>query len=272
MSWDQGVPHSSHWGAFSVRARDRDIEILRHPRDAAPSALLGNIPASVSHRARIARPMVRRGWLERGPGPDRRRGCDEFVALAWPEALDRVATELRRVYDAHGPRAVFGGSYGWASAGRFHDAQHQIHRFLNLAGGYVRSVNSYSSGAATVILPHVIAPQSAVAGNNVSWAELAETSALVLAFGGMALKNNDVGGGGSSQHIARDHLATAARRGVEFHLISPLRDDLPAAVEAVWHPIRAGTDVALMLGLAHTLAASGLHDRAFLGRYCVGWE
>src|SRR6202030_452444 len=129
-----------------------------------------------------------------------KRGRDEFVAVSWAEALDRVAAELGRVYAAHGPRGVFGGSYGWASAGRFHDAQHQLHRFLNLAGGYVRSVNSYSSGAAAVILPHVIGPQAAVAGNNVSWAELAGESALVLAFGGMAPKNNDVGGGGTSQH------------------------------------------------------------------------
>src|SRR5207248_2428285 len=137
---------------------------------------------------------------------------------------------------------------------------------------YIRSVNSYSSGAASVILPHVIGPQSAVAGNNVSWAELAAESALVLAFGGMALKNNDVGGGGTSQHIARDRLIAARRRGAEFHLVGPLRDDLPAEVEAVWHPIRPGTDVALMLGMAHTLVTEGLHDRVFLDRYCVGWE
>jgi biotin/methionine sulfoxide reductase len=272
MTRVRGLPHSSHWGAFSVLVREREIEIVPHPRDADPSALLGNIPAAVSHKARIARPMVRRGWLERGPGPDQQRGCDEFVAVSWAEALDRVAAELRRVYDAHGPRAVFGGSYGWASAGRFHDAQHQLHRLLNLAGGYVRSVNSYSSGAAAVILPHIIGPQAAVAGNNVSWDELAAESSLVLAFGGMALKNNDVGGGGTSQHIARNRLVAARRRGVEFHLIGPLRDDLPASVEAVWHPIRPGTDVALMLGLAYTLVTEGLHDRAFLDRYCVGWE
>jgi biotin/methionine sulfoxide reductase len=266
------LPHSSHWGAFSVRARGRDIEITPHPGDAAPSALLDNIPASLSHKARIARPMVRRGWLEEGPGPDPRRGRDEFIAVSWAEALDRAGAEFRRVYATNGPQGVFGGSYGWASAGRFHDAQHQIHRFLNLAGGYVRSVNSYSSGAGTVILPHVIAPQSAVAGNNVSWAELADESALVLAFGGMALKNNDVGGGGTSQHVARDHLIAARRRGAEFHLIGPIRDDLPASVEAVWHPILPGTDVALMLGLAHTLAGAGLHDADFLDRFCVGWE
>ena len=266
------LPHSSHWGAFSVRVRDRDVAVVPHPQDADPSALLGNIPASVSHPARIARPAIRRGWLERGPGADERRGCDEFVAVSWPEALDRVGAELSRVDSAHGPRGVFGGSYGWASAGRFHDAQHQLHRFLNLAGGYVRSVNSYSSGAASVLLPHVIGPQSAVAGTSVSWAEMTGESALVLAFGGMALKNNDVGGGGTSRHVARGHLAAARRRGAEFHLVSPIRDDIPAMVEAVWHPIRPGTDVALMLGIAHTLVTEGLHDRAFLARYCEGWE
>src|SRR3954454_17943512 len=269
---DRGLPHSSHWGAFSVLVRDQEVEVVPHPRDAAPSSLLGNIPASVAHSARIAQPMIRRGWLEQGPGPDDRRGCDDFVAVSWPDALDRAAAELRRVYAAHGPQGVFGGSYGWASAGRFHDAQHQLHRFLNLAGGYVRSVNSYSSGAAAVILPHVIGPQAAVAGNNVSWDELVEGSALVLAFGGMALKNNDVGSGGNSEHIARDPLVSARQRGVEFRLISPIRDDLPAEVEAAWHPIRPGTDVALMLGIAHTLMTEGLHDPGFLDRFCVGWE
>jgi biotin/methionine sulfoxide reductase len=269
---DRGLPHSSHWGAFSVLARGRDIEVVPHPDDPEPSALLGNIPAALSHPARIARPMARRGWLERGPAPDDRRGRDEFVAVSWSRALDLVAAELRRCYAEYGPRAIFGGSYGWASAGRFHDAQSQIHRFLNLAGGYVRSVNSYSSGAATVILPHILGPQGAVAGNNVSWTELVSERRLVLAFGGMALKNNDVGGGGTSRHIARAQLREARDRGIEFHLIGPMRDDLPVEIEAIWHPIRPGTDVALMLGLTHTLVIEGRHDRAFLNRCCVGWE
>ena len=266
----RGLPHSSHWGAYSVLVREDGIGVEPHPRDHDPSALLDNIPASISHPARIARPMVRRGWLESGPGPDDRRGRDELVPVSWPRALDLLASELRRVYFTHGPRAIFGGSYGWASAGRFRDAQSQIHRFLNFAGGYVRSVGSYSSGAASVILPHVMGPQGAVAGNNVSWTELVAESALVLAFGGMALKNNDVGGGGTSQHIAREQLRAARARSVEFHLVGPLRDDLLPEVEAFWHPIRPGTDVALMLGIAHTLVTEGLHDRAFLDRFCVG--
>ncbi|WP_163823406.1 molybdopterin-dependent oxidoreductase, partial [Proteus mirabilis] len=76
-------------------------------------------------------------------GKDDRRGRDEFVPMEWGEVLDLLAKELARVRDTHGIGAIFGGSYGWSSAGRFHHAQSQIHRFLNTAlGGYVRSVNS----------------------------------------------------------------------------------------------------------------------------------
>ena len=67
--WQSEVCRTARIGApFRCWPRDGGIEITPHPRDPDPSALLGNIPASVSHPARIARPMIRRGWLERGPG------------------------------------------------------------------------------------------------------------------------------------------------------------------------------------------------------------
>jgi len=33
------------------------------------------------------------------------------------ERLEELAAELRRVVDTHGNEALYGGSYGWASAG-----------------------------------------------------------------------------------------------------------------------------------------------------------
>ena len=180
--------HSAHWGVFSARLQDGRLDVRPHPGDPDPNRLLENFPAALSHQARIAQPMVRRGWLEGGPGSDRRRGRDEFVPMAWDTVLDLLTGELARVRDTHGPGAVFGGSYGWASAGRFHHAQSQVHRFLNIAlGGYVRSVNSYSSGAASVILPHVIGDYEGLTKRNVTWEQIAEHSEIVLAFGGMAL-------------------------------------------------------------------------------------
>jgi biotin/methionine sulfoxide reductase len=264
--------HSSHWGVFRAHWADGRLVVAPHPADPDPSPLLQNFPDALRHRARIARPMVRRGWLENGPGPDRRRGRDEFVEMGWDEVLDLLARELARVRDAHGPEAVFGGSYGWSSAGRFHHAQSQVHRFLNTAlGGYVRSVNSYSAGASAVILPHILGPFDAVCRRNVTWTQILEHTDHVLAFGGMAIKNSAVASGGISRHVERDSMARAQARGTRFILVSPLRTDLPEEAGAEWLAPVPGTDVALMLGLAHTLASEGLHDTAFLGRFCVGY-
>jgi len=171
------LPHTSHWGVFSAFWQDGRLEVRPHPGDPDPNRIIENFPDALRHRARIARPMIRRGWLERGPGRDHRRGRDEFVEMEWDKALDLLALELRRVRDGHGPGAVFGGSYGWASAGRFHHAQSQIHRFLNTSlGGYVRSVNSYSSGASSVLLPHILGSYEGVTHHNVTWEQVNRTN------------------------------------------------------------------------------------------------
>ncbi|XUY30165.1 molybdopterin guanine dinucleotide-containing S/N-oxide reductase (plasmid) [Agrobacterium sp. rho-8.1] len=265
-------PHSSHWGAFSGRVENGRLEIRPHPNDPHPSPLLGNLASVADSPVRIRRPAVRRGWLERKNGHEQKRGADDYVEVSWAEANELVANELRRVYADHGPKAVFGGSYGWSSAGRFHHAQSQVHRFLNVLGGYVRSVNTYSSGAAMVIIPHVIGPYDSFDRKSVTWDAIERSSELVVAFGGMAIKNADVHGGGISKHHVRQKLAGASARGARFVSVSPLSDDFPVEIDAEWMSIIPGTDVALMLGLAHVLVQEKLHDRGFLDRYTVGYD
>ncbi len=216
--------------------------------------------------------MIRRGWLERGPGPDNRRGRDEFIPVSWEKAMTLLSAELARVKDRFGAEAVFGGSYGWSSAGRFHHAQSQVHRFLNFAlGGYLKSMNTYSSGAASVLIPKVICDFEEMTKNNVTWDQIAEHSDVVLAFGGMALKNSMVAGGSISETHRASSMARARARGCKFVLVSPLRGDLPEEAGADWLGIVPGTDVVLMLAIVHTLVSAGLHDQAFIDRYTVGW-
>jgi biotin/methionine sulfoxide reductase len=265
-------PHTSHWGVFSARLREDLLEVRPYAGDPDPNGIIGNFPAALRHSVRIAQPAIRRGWLERGAGPDDRRGRDEFVSVSWEKALDLLAGELTRIRDTRGPGAVFGGSYGWSSAGRFHHAQSQVHRFLNMAmGGYVRSVNSYSSGASSVLLPQILAGYEEITKRNVTWEQIAAESEIVLAFGGMALKNSMVAGGSISKHVERGAMAEARRRGCEFILVSPLRDDLPAEAGAEWMTAAPGTDAALMIGIVHSLVSEGLYDQAFLARYTEGW-
>lgn len=265
-------PHSAHWGVFSARWADGALTVRPHPGDPDPNPLIENFTNALDHPVRVTTPMVRKGWLEDGPGPDDRRGEDTFVAMSWDEVLDRIAAELRRVTTGHGVEAVFGGSYGWSSAGRFHHAQSQVHRFLNTAlGGYVRSVNSYSAGASAVILPHILGSMDDVARRNVTWEQIVAHSDVVLAFGGMALKNSRVASGGISRHIERDAMRQAAARGCRFVSVSPLRTDMPEEARAQWLAARPGTDTALMLGLIYELVSRDLHDKPFLARYCEEW-
>jgi len=267
------VPHSSHWGAFEAEVADGTVVAIRPYRnDPDPSPLLGNIVDSLRHPARVTEPMIRAGWLDRGPGPDRRRGAEPFVPVSWPTAVNLVAAELRRVYAETGGAGVYGGSYGWSSAGRFHHAQSQLHRFLNCLGGYVRGEHSYSNGAQSVIMPHIVGSMREFLDRATAWSVLERHTELFVCFGGIPLKNTMVSPGGASRHPARDHLRAARARSAEFVLVSPLRGDLPEFVGAEWLPIVPGSDVAVMLALAHTLIAEGLHDREFLQRYCVGFD
>ena len=267
------VLHSAHWGTFAAHWDGRDVEITPYPGDPAPSPILGNFRGALRHQARIRKPMVRKAWLDNGPGPQRRRIGDPFVECEWDTVLDLLAGELARVRDGFGPQAIFGGSYGWSSAGRFHHAQSQIHRFLNVAcGGYVRSVNSYSAGASGVILPHILGSFEGVSRRNVTWDQIREHTDLVLAFGGMAVKNSMIAGGGISRHVEPGAMLAAARRGCRFVTVGPQRDDLPEEAAAEWLPLRPGTDVAVMLAMAHTLLAEDRHDREFLARYATGFE
>ncbi len=266
----QTLTHSSHWGGFTVVVDDGEVAAVHPLHDPDPSPLLRNLPGSVRHAARIEQPVARRGWLERGPGSSRDRGNDSFVTLSWDEAWDRAAGELERVISAHGNEAIFAGSYGWASAGLFHHSQRQLHRFLNLIGGFTSSRNSYSIGASIVLLPHVVGSAGVVFRQATSWTMVARHTELLVAFGGIPIKNTFVAPGGMARHGIRHHLADGRRRGMEIAVFSPLRDDVVAEAEARWYPLVPLSDVAVMLGLAHVLITEGLHDAQFLERYCHG--
>jgi biotin/methionine sulfoxide reductase len=266
-------PSTSHWGAFLAEVDQHgQLNVRPHPADPAPSPLLGNLTATLGHRSRVSAPAVRRGWLERGPGPDAARGRDEYVEVSWDKALDLVAGELERVRTEYGNQAIYGGSYGWASAGRFHHAQSQLHRLLNLIGGYTASRNTYSFGTSMVVLPHVVGDAHTVLHNGSTWPTIIANTELLVAFGGVPAKNLFVTPGGVTLHAMPGHLADLARSRVEVALVSPLRADLPSTVDSTWLPIRPATDTALMLGLAHTLYTEGLHDKNFLDKYCTGYD
>ncbi|RCS60181.1 molybdopterin-dependent oxidoreductase [Microbacterium sp. JB110] len=269
---DIGVIHSSHWGAFRARVDDgRFVEAVPFEADGRPADLLENMPGAVHADNRVLRPAVRRGWLEGRSRDEAPRGDDEFVEVDWDTAIDLVAREITRVHDEHGPASVYGGSYGWSSAGRFHHAQSQLKRLLAASGGYTGSTGTYSHGASSVILPRVIGYDANVADSH-TWDEIAENTETWLMLGGVPARSMKVESGGMGAHRGVPGFEKVLRSGVRAISVNPIRGESPGGDAVEWLPIRPGTDTALLIGLAHTLLEEGRTDLAFLDAHTVGFD
>ena len=266
---------SSHWGVYEFVVKNGRLTALNpfsHDRD--PSPIGPSIIDLLEDPTRITKPAVRESWLRGGPGTaTHKRGSERFITLSWDEAEKLVADELKRVIKNKGNQAIYAGSYGWASAGRFHHAQSQVHRFLNSIGGYTSSKNTYSYAAAEVIIPHVL-------GGNLmelltlqtSWKSVCENTQLMVAFGGLPAFNSQISNGGTGAHIQRLGVIEAAAAGTKFVNLSPRRSDVKSDIDEVWYKLRPNTDVAVMLAMAYQLLTEDLHDDYFLKKYTVGFE
>lgn len=274
MSSTLRVPTLSHWGAYTAVVEDgRLVACEPFAHDPAPSPILQSMPGMVHSPLRIARPAVRAGWLAQRLSSDRTaRGRDAFVEVDWDVALALVSEELARVRAEHGAASVFGGSYGWSSAGRLHHARTLTHRFLHATGGCTTQAGNYSWGTAQFLLPHVIGSYAPVTGRVTDWQSLIDHNQLFIAFGGLPLRNAQITSGGAGEHSTAAWMARARTSAMRFVVISPTRGDVPDGLDAEWIAIRPNTDVTMMLGMAHTLLAEGLHDTDFLARCCEGFE
>ncbi len=266
--------HSSHWGAFRAVVEDgRVVGVEPFEKDPHPSPLIQSIPDALYSDTRVAQPMVRASWLEHGPGAKTEmRGNEPFIPVSWDKALDLVTAELQRVKDRYGNASIFGGSYGWASAGRFHHAKTQLQRFLGMFGGFTAQVYSYSNAAGHAILPYIFGDKGLGRGPFTSWDSVLEHGDLFISFGGIGLKNTQVEPGGMGEHAAHKWLLKLKESGLEFVSITPIKDDTADFLDAEWIRPRPCSDVALMLGIAHTLVEEGLHDTDFLTRFCTGYD
>ena len=263
---------SSHWGTYRVETENGVVKALHgFEEDDDVSPIGSGIVDVLDAPSRIRAPMVRKSWLESGPGSNNHlRGAEPFVEVTWEKAEKLLAEELSRVKNQHGNQAIFGGTYGWSSAGRFHHAQSQLHRFLKCIGGYTRSVGTYSFAAAEAMVPHVLGDFWAMLLETTSWRSVIDHGELLVAFGGMPWKNGQINAGGAGRHVQREHMIEARDAGIEFVNVGPIRTDIDDSLNAQWLALRPGTDTALLIAIAKTLLDEGRADTGFLEQYTVG--
>ncbi|WP_323764513.1 molybdopterin-dependent oxidoreductase [Marinovum sp.] len=255
---------AAHWGAYRIEG-----DALRPLDDDPRPSRIGRgwLSAARDPASRVLAPMVREGWLDGDGG--RGRGYDSYREMTWDEATALVAREIRGVSRAHGNQAIYAGSYGWASAGRFHHAQSQMRRFLNLVGGFTASHETYSHAAAEVIFPHVLGLSNrGMFDAMTSLSLVARHADLLLAVGGISERTAQVASSGVTRHDMAGPLVQMQARGGRIVNVSPRGSDQPGAE---WLSIRPGTDAALLLALSHEVVAAGRADEAFLSTRTSGW-
>ncbi|GJG93026.1 molybdopterin-dependent oxidoreductase [Cupriavidus pauculus] len=262
----------SHWGAFYARVEKGRVTGVRPwERDPRPSHQLPGVIDSIYSPTRIRYPMVRRAWLENGPGADTAgRGKGDFVRVSWERALDLVAKELQRVRGKHGPTAIFAGSYGWKSPGKLHNCQTLLSRAMSVNGGFVSRSGDYSTGAAQVILPYVVGSID-VYEQPTAWPVLEEHTKLMVFWAADPVVTNQIGWQ-VPDHGAYPGMEALKKKGVKVICIDPVRTETCEYFNAEWIAPRPHTDVTMMLGIAHTLYTENLHDAKFLARYTAGFD
>ncbi|CAH2603280.1 trimethylamine N-oxide reductase 1 [Rhodovastum atsumiense] len=266
------VMNASHWGAFKATIKDgRFVAIKPWEKDPHPTHMLDGVLDITYSPTRIKYPMVRRAWLEKGPGAMvEDRGKGDFVRVSWDKALDLVANEIKRVQGKYGPTSIFAGSYGWRSSGCLGHPGTLLRRLMNTTGGYVKSSGDYSTGAAQVIMPHVMGSLE-VYEQQTSWPVVAENTELLVFWGADPVKTCQISNT-VAEHGAYPGMQAYKAKGKKVICIDPVRTETAKFFGAELVSPRPQTDVAMMLGIAHTLYTEKLHNKAFLDSCTTGFD
>ena len=241
---------AGRWGAMNVEVKDGKIVSSTGALAKTITNSLQSTAADQVHTtARIQHPMVRKSYLDNPLQPVKGRGEDTYVQVSWEQALKLIHEQHERIRKANGPSAIFAGSYGWRSSGVLHKAQTLLQRYMNLAGGYSGHSGDYSTGAAQVIMPHVVGSVE-VYEQQTSWPLILENSQVVVLWGMNPLNTLKIAWS-STDEQGLEYFHQLKKSGKPVIAIDPICSETIEFFgdNATWIAPNMGTDVALMLGL-----------------------
>ena len=199
------------------------------------------------HPDRLKYPMKRVG--ERGEG--------KFERITWEEAVDTIASELKRVKEEYGPAARFNHYASGVSATIRGNVL--ANRLLALDGGALGYYNSYSTAQTATATPYTYGTAST--GNT---PDDYVNSKLIILWGHNPAETIF----GTSMYPLRK----AKEAGVRIVAVDPRYSDTAIALADEWIPILPGTDNAMMDAMAYVMVTENLHNQEFLDKYSLGFD
>lgn len=179
--------------------------------------------------------------------PMKRVGDNDFQPITWKQAFQEVGTKTKTILDEHG-----GDKFVWACHG---GKETYAAKFLDIIGS-PNYITHYATcfSAKTNIWDKMCGGMYNPDFNNAKY----------MIFAG----RNYAGGIIPS---AMKLITEAKQKGMKIIVVDPRFCEL-ATIADEWIPIKPGTDLALFLGIAHTLISENLYDKDFVDKYVFGFD
>jgi formate dehydrogenase major subunit len=196
-----------------------------------------------THRERILKPMIRE------------RTSDPWREVGWDEAIDRVASEFRRIQAQYGR-----GSIGGITSSRCTNEETFLVQKLIRAGFGNNNVDTCARVCHSPTGYGLKTTFGTSAGTQDF--DSVEHSDVVMVIGANPTDGHPV---------FASRLKKRLRQGAKLIVVDPRRIDLVRMphVEADYHlALQPGTNVAVLTALAHVIVAEGLVDEKFVRERC----
>ncbi|WP_413309457.1 DMSO/selenate family reductase complex A subunit [Bacillus sp. 1P10SD] len=247
-------------GRCVIKAHVKDGVVVRVSTDTQESGDLSTPPLRACVRGRNYRSLLYH--------PDRlkypmkrvgKRGEGKFERISWEEAIEIIATEVKRIGDHYGPESRY-VNYASGQSWGLHGGKNAARKLLSLTGGFLNYRNDYSSGAGNVATPYTYGTNN----SGSSFDSLLHSKYIIL------------WGQNPSEMIFstpyREYLMQAKKNGAKIIVIDPRYTDTAIAFADEWIPILPTTDNAMMDAMGYVIITENLHDQEFLDKYCIGFD
>ncbi|WP_202171309.1 DMSO/selenate family reductase complex A subunit [Bacillus sp. USDA818B3_A] len=247
-------------GRCVIKAHVKDGAVVRISTDTQKGGDLSSPPLRACVRGRNYRKMLYHP--ERLKYPMKRtgkRGEGKFERITWDEAIETIASEMKRIGDTYGPESRY-VNYATGQSSGIHGGRNAARKLLSLTGGFLSYRGDYSVGAGGVATPYTYGTND----SGSSFDSLLHSKYIIL------------WGQNPAEMIYstpyREYLMQAKKNGAKIIVIDPRYSDTAIAYADEWIPILPTTDVAFMDAMGHCLITEKLHDQAFLDKNCIGFD
>jgi anaerobic selenocysteine-containing dehydrogenase len=179
-----------------------------------------------------------------------KRGEGHWQRVTWDQALDEVAEKLSALRDKYGAETL---TFTHGTKRTYH---WDCRRFFNLFG------SPNTCGVNTICMCPSYATEYATYGGMAIGGQLVDSKCIVM-WGHNASKSYPI--------LTYPQIVKARKNGAKLIVVDP-RKTKEAGMADLWLQIRAGTDLAMLLGWVRYIIKNDLYDRDFVENWTVGFE